>query len=398
VIAGGAPTRVLVERADSVAGVSRALGRIWDELGRAGLIERRVGERITSLARTRVMTLIVVAARPETVERAMDAMRKLAGRHPSRTLVLALGDPTGPPTVEARIEAHCHPFGGSSEVCTEEILLRLGGEACQHPAAAAAPLVLHDLPVALWWTDDPPMQDRRFAELTAAADRLVIDCGAFRGDGRDRLAELAAEAAAGREVHDLGWMRLEPWRSVLASLFDDPAVAPLGGSITGVRIAVARPGAELHLPGAVLYLAWLTSRLGWRVERPLTAHGRDGADGATTLAASLTRRGQRIDATVVPAPPDPEGRARVPGSLRRVELAAERGGHRARIAVTRSGDELEAEARVDGVSRARRTAVLEPPEDAPHLAAALEAPGGDATLRAALGAAARLLEGAAGSR
>lgn len=378
------PTRRMSARADSVPGVEKALGRIWADLSRQGMTERTDEHGATMLARTRVLTLVVVASKPETTERAMDAIVKLAGRHPSRTIVLGLGDPDGPPRLDARVQAHCHPFGRSSEVCTEQIVVNVAGEACQHPATVATPLLLHDLPVALWWCDDPPIGGRPFGQLVALADRLVIDSGLFRDDGRARLAELASHAHRPLEVHDIGWMRLELWRALLAGLFDDPALTSFLDGTRKVRLHVARMGSVVRLSRAALYLGWLASRLGWRVERPLEPAGREG------LRASFVRGRHRIEVEVAPEDLSKGHRQRASGGLARVELSAERRNRRVDVAVTRGDDHLMAEAFLDGRSWATRAATIERFEDAPYLAAALEAAGQDASFEAALPLAAEI--------
>jgi glucose-6-phosphate dehydrogenase assembly protein OpcA len=377
-------TRLLAGRADSIAGVDAALGRIWSELARQGVTERYVEGRVATLARTRVLTLVVVAYRPETIERAMDAIYKLAGRHPSRTVVLGFGDPDGPPRLDARVQAHCHPFGGSSEVCTEQITISLAGEACQHPGAITTPLLLHDLPVAMWWTDDPPIGGRSFSELMEVTDRLVIDSGLFRDDGRQRLAALARQPREGLEVYDIGWMRLELWRTLFAGLFDDPAMTPLVRSIRRVRIAVARPGSTVRISRATLFLGWLASRLGWRVERPLEPDG-DGFRG------EATNRGRPVLLEIDPEAIEADPTYRAPGGLVRVEAEVARAAHRATVRVARTAEHLQAECWIDETPRATRTATLDRFEDAPYLAAALEAPGEDPSFRDALRVGALLL-------
>ena len=383
-------TRRFSARADSVAGVDAALGRIWAELAVQGMTDRAVDGAMTTLARTRVLTLVVVASRPETAELAGDAVLKLAGRHPSRTVVLAFGDLDGPERVDARVQAHCHPFGTSSEVCTEQIFVRMSGETCQHPGAVAAPLLLHDLPVALWWTDDPPIGSRPFGELMALADRLIVDSGLFRDDGSARLVALAAAAREGLEIHDLGWMRLEQWRTLLAGLYDEPTLGPFLRGVRRLRVTVARPGSIVHTSRAALFIAWLASRLRWRVEEPLRPAGQHALSGL------LSRRGQRIEVEVV-AEAVPADRFRTPGGLLRVELECSRGRQRAGAAVARADAHLVARGVVDGRECATRTGMLEGSEDAPYLAGALEAPGRDATFQGALPMAVRLL-GDAGSR
>jgi len=380
-----AATRRLAARADSVAGVDAALGRMWAELARQGVTDRAVDGAMTTLARTRVLTLVVVASRPETAERAGDAVLKLAGRHPSRTLVLAFGDLDGPERVDARVQAHCHPLGGSSEVCTEQIFLRISGEVCQHPDAVAAPLLLHDLPVALWWTDDPPIGTRPFGDLMALADRLVVDSGLFRDDGSARLVALAAAASEGLEIHDIGWMRLEQWRTLLAGLFDEPALRPFLGGVRRIRVTVARPGSIVRIGRAALYLAWLASRLRWRVEEAFRPNGED------TFKGLMSHRGRRIEVEIVGEAVPLDGRLPAPGGFLRVEMESVRGRQRASATVARADDHVLAEADVDGRPCARRMGMAERHEDASYLAGALEAAGRDAIFHAALPMAVRLL-------
>ena len=53
------------------------------------------------------MNLVVIARRPETGEHAAAIIRMLAGRHPSRTLIVSSADPDGPSWLDAQIQAHC---------------------------------------------------------------------------------------------------------------------------------------------------------------------------------------------------------------------------------------------------------------------------------------------------
>ena len=119
----------------------------------------------------------------------MATVSTLASRHPSRAVVLSPTDPDGPASFEAHIYASCQlPERGSSEICTEEILIKVGGELAQHLSSTVAPLLIHDLPVVLWWPDDVPFGRPDFAELADECDRLFVDSGHFRGHGLDAPA------------------------------------------------------------------------------------------------------------------------------------------------------------------------------------------------------------------
>ena len=220
--------------------------------------------------RTSVLTLVVVAPRPELVDRAMATVATLASRHPSRAVVLSPTDPDGPASFDAHIYASCQlPEKGSSEVCTEEILIKVGGELAQHLSSTVAPLLIHDLPVVLWWPDDVPFGRPDFAELADEVDRLFVDSGQFRRHGLTRLKGMADAVYGGLVVHDVSWMRLMLWRELLASCFDHPLLIRELKHLRSIRVDVARPGGDVRLSRAVLYVGWLMSRLRLQVVEPL---------------------------------------------------------------------------------------------------------------------------------
>ena len=150
--------------------------------------------------RTSVLTLVVVAPRPETSERALAAINALHQRHPSRAIVVSPGDFDGPATMDAHIYAECTLSDRSgAEMCTEQILIKTGGELSQHLSRVVTPLLIHDLPVVLWWPDDPPFGSRQFTEVVGTSDRLLVDSGHVPRGRRH---------AAGRTGHrGRGWRR-----------------------------------------------------------------------------------------------------------------------------------------------------------------------------------------------
>ena len=138
------------------------------------------------------MNLVVVARRPEFAERCAATMQELTGRHPSRTIVIRSADPDGPSWFDARVEAHCMiPREDAPETCAETIHVTCGGESGLHLSAIAMPLVVHDLPVTVWWPGEPPFTSRPARDLLAGADRLIVDGSSWSGDGLGRLREMA---------------------------------------------------------------------------------------------------------------------------------------------------------------------------------------------------------------
>src|SRR5829696_7439009 len=126
-------------RADSVHGCVAQIDAIWASAAAATDAEHLTdGKRESALGdprlsghldqggsvrvrmRTSVLTLVVMAPRPETAERAMSVINALAQRHPSRAIVIAPADPDGPAWMDAHIYAECKLTERTDvEVCTE---------------------------------------------------------------------------------------------------------------------------------------------------------------------------------------------------------------------------------------------------------------------------------------
>src|SRR5439155_11921199 len=186
----GTPTLRWSARAHSIEEIERELARIWAVPKLTAVVDG-VEERHIA-ARTSVMNLVVVARRPEMAEHAAAIIQELTGRHPSRTLILSSADPESRSWLDAQIRAYCVlPREDAAETCAEQIYITAGGAAGRHLDAIVAPLLIHDLPVTVWWPTEPPFQTQAAHDLLDMADRLVVDGSTWTGDGLDRLAQMA---------------------------------------------------------------------------------------------------------------------------------------------------------------------------------------------------------------
>ncbi|MDQ2951786.1 MAG: glucose-6-phosphate dehydrogenase assembly protein OpcA [Chloroflexota bacterium] len=243
-----------------------ALERELTRLRRA--VSAHAREQGRSIARAAVLNLVVYADREAHARRAAASTGRLSTRHPSRAIIL-LGDRERE-GVDASIELHCHvpePDEGTL-VCFEQILARVKGDSDERVASIVIPLLVPDLAVFLWWTGTPPHDTKRFDDLIALADRLIIDSADFARPDLT-LAEIARLAQTQRDrrfgITDLNWTRLTPWRELVAAFFDVDAWRPCLDNIVGVRVGfgVDAEGRDIHPSQALLLIGWLASRLGW---------------------------------------------------------------------------------------------------------------------------------------
>jgi glucose-6-phosphate dehydrogenase assembly protein OpcA len=393
-------------KANSIAGIEQEIARMWSQVDLSIPSQEDSGARHVS-ARTSVMNLVVITRRPEVAERSAATIQALTSRHPSRTLLVTSADPDGPAWIDARVEAHCVlPREDAPEVCAEMVSLTAGGEAGRHLAALVTPLILHDLPVTVWWPNEPLFRSQPTLDLLTTADRLVVDGSSWNGDGLDRLRAMAELAATtGIAVSDFALDRQSRWREAIASIFDDPDFTPYLRYLRRIAVTYATHD-ETGAPGStnlvkpVYHVAWLVSRLGFRVTSPLhfarvsataTKRGRQtGGIARASVGAGLaaTCSDGRGELSVVVRPVTSPAPA---GTTLRVELLAERRGSELRADVTAEQETVRVRVWQDGVEALDRAFNAPRRNDVDLLAQAIEASGRDRVAADALAAAAALV-------
>jgi glucose-6-phosphate dehydrogenase assembly protein OpcA len=376
-------------RAHSIAEIETVLAGIWARADLTAEVEGEPGRHIA--ARTSVMNLVVIARTWELADRGAATIQALTGRHPSRTIVVQSADPDGPSWVDARVEAHCIlPREDAPETCAETIHLTAGGEAGRHLSAIVTPLIIHDLPTSVWWPGEPPFGTRPARDLLAAADRLIVDGSTWSGDGLARLAEMAALPDTSRlAVSDFALVRQSRWREAIASIFDDPDFLPYLRSFRRIAVTYAthdETGAagSTNLVKPVYHVAWLASRLGLHVVKPLTPMAeKGGSPGAAARAKSGPRARPVVGRGSVATLSD--GRSEVSvvvkpvvstmpaGTTLRVELLAERRGSELRADVTAEAETVHVRVWQDGVEALDRHFLAARRGDVDLLAEAIEA-------------------------
>jgi glucose-6-phosphate dehydrogenase assembly protein OpcA len=389
-------------RARNIPDIEKELSRIWAKQDLTTEIEGAPGRHVA--ARTSVMNLVVIARRPEIAERGAATIQALTGRHPSRTIVVQSADPDGPSWIDARIEAHCIlPREDAPETCAETIHLIAGGEAGRHLSAIVTPLIIHDLPVTVWWPGEPPFTSRVALDLFEDADRLVVDASTWNGDGLARLKELSSMAdETGIAVSDFAQVRQSRWREAIASIFDDPDYLPYLRSLRriavtyGTRDETGAPGST-NVVKAVYHVAWLASRLGLHVKTPLAVAptppskakgptGRGKAPMSKGLVATLSDGRTEVAAVLRPQASDYSA-----GTTLRVELLCERRGSELRADVTAEAESVHVRLFQDGVDCLERHFLAARRGDVDLLAEAIESGGHDPVSVGTLDMAAQLV-------
>lgn len=383
------------ERDTNCAKIAAHLAQLWTSTSEGG---PQVTEKGLPHARASVLNLLVTVPDAMAADRVVQTLLGLGFRHPSRAIVLVADPSADGSPLDAAVSAHCHPTTASGEqVCFEEVVLTVRGEAAEHLNGIVAPLLIHDLPTHVWWPGDPPFNDPVFDQLVEVADRLIIDPSDF-GDlllGFRRLGALRRRSGIG----DLSWKRLGWWQELTAQFFDAPRFRRYLPNLNRLSIRYALPrGTPASPPGqsdsslgvpsaiaqAILYAAWIAVRLGWRrhglIEALTDGHMRLTLEGRHEM---VDLRIEGVESDAVPA-----------GELVSVRLRAYGETGSAEFIIDRNGDEATVASNADGMTAQLRRVRMELPSESELLATTLMTDRHEAVYEAALRAAAVLLAAA----
>ncbi|MEX1044835.1 MAG: glucose-6-phosphate dehydrogenase assembly protein OpcA [Chthoniobacterales bacterium] len=234
-----------------ISDIERQLGRLWEQSD-AGKV------------RASLVNLVIYSETPDAIAANTPLLSSIAADHAFRALLVQADPDAEKSGVHAWITAHCHlRDAGKKEICSEQITFQLDG-----PAAARLPSIVFshldtDLPLYFWWQGDlHPDPD---PQLWSWVDRLIIDSNTWTNPAVQFriLQEVEALGRARCALCDLNWTRLFHLRYAVAQIFDLPAARQRLERIN--RLDITHAGG--HRLTALLFLGWLASRLGWRLDQ-----------------------------------------------------------------------------------------------------------------------------------
>jgi glucose-6-phosphate dehydrogenase assembly protein OpcA len=265
-----APVSGKTTRPSEPGRIDADLAALWRDLGREA-----------SVARAAISNLVVYCHRPPEVPVDLAALLEVqvdavAGRHPSRMIVLLHDREQTPPCASLAASVAILTFGpAQARYGVEQIVIGACSEASLSSIVRA--LTLGGLPTSVWWTDDFSDSGPPDATLATMGRQLVYDSRQW-GSVQQGIAALTPliENPDVPDFADLNWRRLSPLRqAVLHAIISAPPLDPQRFSQVRIR----------HAPGEAA-LAWLLA--GWfEAQLPSVRFGLD-VDEAAVQGEVLT--------------------------------------------------------------------------------------------------------------
>lgn len=244
-----------------ITAIERELRELWKE--------NAAGAGGHAVTRALTLSLVARAHDDETANRISEVAQGLTASHPNRTVLVIVRD-NAEPQLEAFVQANCLLAGpGVPQLCGEQVTIDARGAPAGQVASLVLPLLVPDLPVALWLPGPKPFADPLLPRLRGVVNRVIVDSREFVEPGAE-LAAMAAFALPQQPAHtqgtpavsDLTWASLTPWRELTAQFFDTKPLLPHLQRIDRVEIDYIPSGQPNPIVG-LLAAGWLASRLGW---------------------------------------------------------------------------------------------------------------------------------------
>jgi glucose-6-phosphate dehydrogenase assembly protein OpcA len=250
------------------------MDEVWSEQDTSpGQIEaalrEMIGRRGENDERTfvpaRVMNLVAIVD-AEFRGEIENRLQRVGRFHPSRLILCSVRDGH-----DGRIDAwagvgteDAEAQPGHIAVAHERVELTVGPAQVEKLDTIVDPLLVPDLATMVW---APHGHDDAVDALRRLTQIVLID-SQDAPDASDALAR-AADLSDDLYVVDLSWLRSTPWRERVAGVFDPP---DMRAQLSGISAVTVRHR-EDSLASALLFMGWLSSRLGWKPARLSAARG-----------------------------------------------------------------------------------------------------------------------------
>lgn len=252
--------------------VHQELSKLWDNVS----LENNT--RVESAMRVCTLNLIVCTPSADVADHMSGTIQHVMTCHPNRSIVIVNHPKSEESKVDMWVQAHCQlPMPGKPQVCGEQISIEAHGSAFNQAAGILLSLLLPDLPVILWWPGKAPFDSPLLSRLYHMIDRVIVDSATFTDPDYDltRMAKLHGKEVVGGDVSiasypgyvisDMNWLRLNPWREIVAQFFDTPTTQRYVHNLDRVEICYTNdPNTPTNRIQALLFVGWLATRLRWR--------------------------------------------------------------------------------------------------------------------------------------
>lgn len=218
-----------------------------------------------SAIKASLFNFIVYIPTKERSQYFYDIIQTVLERFPCR-IILIENDPGYSKNVAVQSTTTTTSQGESSIIC-DRIRIQAGGKNLAVVPFLILPQLLPDLPIYLFWGEDPSLEKIILPQLSDYASRLIFD-----SDGITNLQDfcpkiLAVSKEFSCDIVDTNWARFAGWRRILTQLFDTEGEIETLRNSKEINIIYNGPQTSSFNPlmlQALYFQAWLATQLEWK--------------------------------------------------------------------------------------------------------------------------------------
>jgi glucose-6-phosphate dehydrogenase assembly protein OpcA len=199
-------------------------------------------------------------------------VQKVVEKFPCRVLFISEDVDAKAPFLKTAISV-LMPQGAESTVGCEQIDIGAAGADIEKVPSLILSHLLPDLPITLFWAEDPSKSHPLFDSLSRLAHRIIFDSECADDLKAYAKSILELHEVKKKDVADLNWARTEGWRELLVSIFNSEERLQELRDLSLMEISYNERPTEFfcHLKIQSLYLqAWFISRLNMKFKSSIT--------------------------------------------------------------------------------------------------------------------------------
>lgn len=248
---------VTIQQIVSPESIESELLKIWEDLSKENKM------------RASLFNLVVFNRLSSRTDYIRNIVQKVAEKFPCRTLFISQ-DPDAKTNYLKTAISVLSPNIRESTIACDLIDIGVAGKDIDKVFSLLLPHLIPDLPINVLWTEDPSVPHPLFEPLAGLATRMIFD-----SESADNLLSFAKtilklHSETKMDVADLNWARTQGWRDLIASTFDSPQRLKELKAVKSLKFSYNSRESEFfcHLKIQAMYLlAWLSSRLGWKISK-----------------------------------------------------------------------------------------------------------------------------------
>lgn len=247
--------------ASDTAAIESGFPIIADELAKIREQQKNEGRVFANL-----FTLILYAQEQSKIETLRNIVQSVIKKFPCRIIFIE-GHLNEDFDIKIDVSSIVDTNNDSYIAC-DSITIFVGKHGLQRVPSLVLPTILPDLPVHLFWGDEPSKDDALFSLLEKIANRLI-----FLGPEAEGLQAFSTKTLQSFDTHpcailDFDWALIGGWRDVLSSCLSETFVEELNKIESIHLIYNSSSNAMIAHPDicAIYLLFWLASRMGWTLK------------------------------------------------------------------------------------------------------------------------------------